>query len=133
MLTISEIRDVQTATFASLYDLYQSAFISIERRSYDGLMRELLEESQFHSLVFHKENEFVGFLNYWCFDQFWYIEHFAVEANLRNQQFGTEAMKLFLELTSLPVLFEVEMPENDFAKRRIRFYERLGFSVLSNK
>lgn len=133
MLDVSEIRDVHSPIFGRMYDLYQSAFVSVERRTYDGLVKEILDEPLFHSLVFLKDEKFVGFLNYWNFEQFWYIEHFAVDADFRNQQIGTEAMKLFLKSCNLPLLFEVEMPVNDFAKRRIRFYERFGFSVIDKK
>jgi ribosomal protein S18 acetylase RimI-like enzyme len=133
MLIINKIKDIHSPHFTRLYDLYQSAFASNERRTYDGLVAEMMTEPKFHSLELLKKNEWVGFLNYWVFEEFWYIEHFAVEAHCRNQQIGTQAMKLFMEVSPLPILFEVELPVNDFAKRRICFYERLGFSVLSNK
>ncbi len=42
-------------------------------------------------------------------------------------------MGILLSKMKLPVVLEVEMPNNPTAIRRIHFYERLGFSVLSHK
>jgi hypothetical protein len=41
-------------------------------------------------------------------------------------------MKSFFSQTQLPVVLEVELPNTEVAIKRIQFYERLGFSLLSN-
>ena len=45
---------------------------------------------------------------------------------------GTKAMEIFKSQVSLPIILEVEMPNNPEAIRRIHFYEGLGFNVLSH-
>jgi ribosomal protein S18 acetylase RimI-like enzyme len=113
--------------------LYIRAFPVSERRSWEGLEHELLYEKKFHPQVLLQDNQFVGFLNYWKFDEFDYIEHFAVTDQMRNKQIGTEAMEIFMKKSNLPIILEVEMPKNSLAERRIKFYERLGFLVLTNE
>ena len=38
-----------------------------------------------------------------------------------------ESMKQFMALCDAPVVLEVEMPTEEMSKRRIGFYERLGY------
>ena len=39
-------------------------------------------------------------------------------------------VSLYLKKKRLPIVFEVEKPENEVAKRRIALYERLGCHLL---
>jgi ribosomal protein S18 acetylase RimI-like enzyme len=78
-----------------------------------------------------------------------YIEHFAIDPSFRNGQLGSSVLNYFLT-TYCPniksksreeypepklVVLEVERPINpssdELSARRIRFYERLGFSLLN--
>ena len=58
-----------------------------------------------------------------------YVEHFAIDPAARNGGIGAEAMKQFLVFCGTPVVLEVEMPTDEMSKRRIGFYERLGFKL----
>ena len=130
MLNIQCINSVSDPLYTKLFNLYTRAFPVSERRSWSGLEHELIYEKKFHPNVLLQNDEFVGLLNYWTFEQFFYIEHFAVNEQMRNSHIGTEAMEIFMKQTHLPIVLEVEMPKNPLAERRIKFYERLGFSVL---
>jgi len=132
MLNFYRINSVSDPLFEKLYNLYATAFSPSERRSWSALEHELSYEKRFHVHALLKNDHFVGFFNYWVFERFYYIEHFAVTSKLRDQQIGSEAMGIFKNQVKLPILFEVEMPNDPMAVRRIRFYERLGFSVLSH-
>jgi len=132
MLSFHRINSVSDPFFANLFNLYALVFPSAERRSWAGLEYELNYEKRFYAHAILKDEKFVGLLNYWVFDRFYYIEHFAMTPNARGQHIGTEAMEMFKSLTKLPIVFEVEMPTNSTSIRRIQFYERLGFTVLSH-
>jgi RimJ/RimL family protein N-acetyltransferase len=56
-----------------------------------------------------------------------YVEHFAIDETARNGGFGAVAMKQFIEQATHPVVLEVELPTDELSRRRIGFYERLGF------
>ncbi|MFZ4724299.1 MAG: GNAT family N-acetyltransferase [Paludibacter sp.] len=132
MLNFHRISNVSEPFFEKMYNLYIRAFPLKERRSWDGLEHELLYEKKFNSHALLQNNQFVGFFNYWTFDRFIYIEHFAIVDNMRNQNIGSEVIGIFKENANLPIILEVELPNNPLAIRRIEFYKRLGFSVLSN-
>jgi ribosomal protein S18 acetylase RimI-like enzyme len=133
MLNFYRISCVNDPLFANFYNLYTLAFTPENRRSRDGLEYELTNEKCFcaHALV--QNDKFVGFFNYWTFDRFYYIEHIAVVPSMRGKNIGTQAMEIFKSQTKLPVVLEVEMPTNTPTIRRIHFYEKLGFSVISHK
>jgi len=132
MLNFHRINSVSDPFFDSLFNLYALAFPPAERRSWGSLEYELMYEKRFYAYALILDDKYVGFINYWIFDQFFYIEHFAVVPYLRGKHIGTEAMQMILSQTKLPVILEVEMPNNTNSIRRIKFYERLGFTVLSH-
>lgn len=106
---------------------YEASFPVAERRDFE-LVRALVKESPFFTMYALLRGEaYVGFITAWRFDSFVYIEHFAIEQTARNGGIGAEAMGQFLAFTSLPVVLEVELPQEELSRRRIRFYERLGF------
>jgi len=132
MLNFHRINSVNNQFFSNLFNLYTLAFPPLERRTWAGLEYELNYEKRFCSHALIQNGVFVGLFNYWTFDRFIYIEHFAIIPKLRNQGIGSEAMNIFMNQTKLPIVIEVEMPNNITASRRILFYEKLGFSIVSH-
>lgn len=73
-----------------------------------------------------------GFMTLWRFDdRTAYIEHFATRPELRGSGLGAQAMSLLADIVGDALLvIEVERPDDGpMASRRIRFYERCGFSL----
>ena len=68
----------------------------------------------------------LGLLTAWSFEEFIYIEHFAIAPTLRSQGYGTEALRTFIKEQRKPIILEAEPPTDDITRRRIRFYERSG-------
>jgi GNAT superfamily N-acetyltransferase len=131
-----EFRKVENSAdplFVKMFELYQRAFPAVERRTLSSLEGVLEHDKRFVMAVLLKDGEFVGFFNYWLFESFIYTEHFAVNQKLRGQNIGSEVIKTFFINTNLPVIFEVETPENELAIRRIAFYERLDCKLLPHK
>ena len=91
------------------------------------------EKTAFHPCAIVEDEHPVGLLYWWQFNDFRYIEHFAVSQELRGRRIGERALQFFVSQSLLPVLLEVECPEerNPFALRRIAFYERNGFRVVN--
>ena len=132
MLNFHKINTVNNQFFSNLFNLYTLAFPPLERRTWAGLEYELNYEKRFCANALIQEGMFVGLFNYWTFDRFYYIEHLAIVPKLRSQGIGSEAMDIFMDQTKLPIVLEVEMPNNIAASRRILFYEKLGFSIVSH-
>lgn len=133
MITL-RTRDINKADYPAFLSLYEEAFPADERRPYDS-PRDLgsfldLKRGRFRCLVAQTpEGEFLGFLTYWKFGDFIYIEHFATVARARGHGIGAKMIDDFLCMHETPVLIEVEKPDNDMARRRIAFYERHGFRL----
>ena len=71
----------------------------------------------------------LGLLTTWHFEDFIYIEHFAIDPTLRSQGYGSEALKAFIHEHGKPIVLEAEPPTDAFSIRRIRFYERIGLTL----
>lgn len=125
--------------------LYIEAFPVDERRSKESII-ELLKEDYFEFIPIFIAEEFVGFATLWIFENFAYIEHFAIDPKKRNMGIGFDFIKILqgkvMENSKLTFTFpskkitnialEVEKPDNEIAKRRVQFYERLDFKILDN-
>ncbi|MDP4240196.1 MAG: GNAT family N-acetyltransferase [Bacteroidota bacterium] len=132
MLNFHRINSVNDPYFSKLFNLYTLAFPPSERRSWAAMEYELSYEKRFYAHALIQDDLFVGLFNYWTFDRFFYIEHLAVSPKLRSRGIGSEAMKVFMSQVKLPVVLEVELPNDMVASRRLHFYERLGFTILSH-
>ncbi len=132
MISLHKIENVYDPNFEEVYDLYNSAFPSYQRRTWAGSETVFNKKPAFNCFSVKSEGEFVGLLNYWKFEKFVYVEHFAIHPDFRNRGIGTTVMKEFLATTELPVVVETETPRSLVASQRIHFYERLGFYMTTN-
>ena len=112
--------------------LWISSFPHNERRDGDKQQTMAAMVTTFHPCTLIEDEQPVGLLYWWSFPRFRYIEHFAVAPALRGRRIGERALQHFLEQSPLPVLLEVECPDErePLTLRRIAFYERNGFHLL---
>lgn len=116
----------------SIETLYNTAFPSAERRKF-AYVETLLENPQvrFSILAATENGKLAGFLSYWEFDTFRYIEHFAVEPDKRGEGIGSEILTHFIDdCGKTPIILEVECPDDSAtARRRVDFYMRHSFII----
>jgi ribosomal protein S18 acetylase RimI-like enzyme len=114
--------------FHDLWELYESAFPPDERRDEE---RQALafKKKEFTMFAALDEKKFVGLLSAWEFAGFVFMEHFAVREQLRSRGFGTQIIRTYLSGCRKKVILEVERPDNELRKRRVAFYERIGFTL----
>lgn len=114
---------------AEMERVYMSSFPVEERRAWEQIVD--FSSRLRHPLTFTLitiAGRPVGFLTWWRFKGFRYVEHFAVEESMRGRGIGELALGVFVERDRSPVVLEVEPAERGaLARRRIRFYERCGF------
>ena len=132
MITFHRILSVADSHFSSMAMLYKSAFPPEQRRNLDKLEHEMLTSKYFRVHALLMNDQFVGFFNYWIFDTFYFVEHFAIKPELRGKKLGSKVLNTFKEDIALPVILEVEMPTSAVAARRIEFYEKAGFHIVLN-
>ncbi len=110
----------------SMYDLMEEAFPEEERRKYEK-HKQLYENGCFE--IFGKKDEtgkVIAVMSIWNLEDVRYAEHLAVDPCLRGQKIGENLLQWVLKKNDLPLVLEVELPENEIAKRRIGFYQRQG-------
>lgn len=132
MINYFKIENVYDPNFEEVYDLYTNSFPTYSRRTWAGLEALFNKKPSFQSIAVKQNSDFVGLIHFWQFEKFLFIEHFAIHPDFRNNGLGSKIMKEFIAKTELPVVIETETPHSQIASRRIHFYERIGFYLISN-
>lgn len=127
-----EFRELDVKDYPWFLKLYNETFPEDERRLYRdadhvaGFVKE--KGGKFHAFAYDDGGEdYLGFMTYWTFRGYVYIEHFAVSPEHRGRNVGTKMLNHLFKTVSPDVLIEVEEPTDDEKRRRIAFYERNGF------
>lgn len=123
------VKDFSDPLLDKVEKTYNDSFPEAERRVF-FLVKELVkEEPRFTVYTLFRNGAYAGFITAWQFESFAYVEHFAIDESARNGGIGAEAMRQFMALCDVPVILEVEIPSEEMSKRRIGFYERLGYAL----
>lgn len=112
------------AIWSEFYNLYQVSFPSDERRSEQDLI-SMFDSPIFHPCIISLQNQFIGLFNYWDFETFFYIEHFAIISKLRDNGIGKMVMNNFQ--VDKTVILECEIPADETSERRMNFYKNIDF------
>ena len=123
MITFTNLADSDHSHFAQ--DLFEEAFPEQERPPFSSLRHR--DAGKFHFLVAENGDDPVGILTYWTFDELVYVEHFAIDEDLRNQGLGKAVFLNFLSQQHDQVVLEIELPNNEEADHRLEFYASMGF------
>ncbi len=122
---------IQSGSHRHLQDLlglYLESFTNEERRTTSDLLRMLNVQEMYFTAVMVGE-VVVGFVVYWKFSQFRYIEHLAIYPEYRRKGFGAAVLQ-HLQREGKPLLLEVEIPQDVLSTQRVDFYSRAGFNAL---
>ncbi|MFD2934290.1 GNAT family N-acetyltransferase [Spirosoma flavum] len=109
---------------------YEGSFPPDERRNFNDLL-QLLPCPEMHLCALIDQDHLVGFIIYWQWADAVFVEHFAIDPEQRGKQFGQRALNQLLRRESPYFILEVERPEDEISRSRIRFYERQGFYLNS--
>ncbi|MCD7839340.1 MAG: GNAT family N-acetyltransferase, partial [Erysipelotrichaceae bacterium] len=99
-------------------------------REYDW-MKEIYEQKKFKIYGYLQEEQLLGVITLWEFDEFHYIEHFAVDESYRGQGIGSKIIEDMKLLSDKPLVLEVEEIVDNITQKRVHFYEKHDF-VLSS-
>lgn len=119
-----------TAGFSLVERLLTEAFPEDERRPLDAFRRLADHDGRFSVILLSDGAVTAGFITVWDFDDFRYVEHFAILPEMRCHRYGARALETLLASDRRPVVLEVEMPEDELTARRVGFYTRSGFAML---
>lgn len=117
--------------FAYLCKIIEDSFPKEEYRPFEELKSIWMHNANFTAKTIVYKGERIGIITSWNFDQFIYIEHFAISEFNRGNGCGGDALDAFTAQCTKPIILECEIPVTNIAQRRISFYERHGFSLWS--
>lgn len=121
--------NIQEEEFKRVYAIMEASFPASERRTYYGQAKLLANPHYRLMTKKDQEGRLLAFLAAWIFPEFRFVEHLATEPSARGGGLGKLLVSEFLAQSDTPVLLEVELPDTEWAQRRIRFYQRLGFQL----
>jgi hypothetical protein len=108
--------------------LYRESFPPEERRDEFQLRKIATVPEMNFSAILNKQ-ELLGFIIFWDFGTFRFVEHFAIFPRFRGKNTGANALNLLINNES-KLLLETEKPFDEVSERRIKFYTRNGFHIL---
>ncbi len=129
MLRSVRMMSAEDSSFRELWSLYQDSFPVEEQRPFLWQKEAMLREETFYCLRLEDEKGLAGLLFYWQFPACLYLEHFAIASARRGQGLGHAALSL-LHGKGKPVILEIEPVADALTRRRLSFYESLGYVRL---
>lgn len=122
------LKRLEDNDFDKVYTLMDMSFPDDEHRSYVE-QKKLLNNSKYIIYVMpdDENNDIKAFITVYRFEDFAFVEHFAVNPKYRNQGIGSLILKELKKILKCRICLEVELPKTENAKKRISFYERNGF------
>ncbi len=130
MIELHRICSAEDSRVAELEKLYEEAFPEAERRDISQWKEMIVSCPRMHLNAVEEGGQLAGLLVYWDFGDFYYVEHLAVYARMRNRKIGQQVLAYIGENLSGVCLLEVEPPLTDLSVRRINYYRRNGYEVL---
>jgi len=127
---MKDIRDTKSLP-GFMEQLYLNSFPPEERRDWSQILRMTSDRHHpLHLMLITFSGKPAGLLTWWNFGDFRYVEHFAVNPEMRGNGIGKKAIEAFVRGSRSAVVLEVE-PEatGEMARRRIGFYKRCGFTL----
>ncbi len=125
------LEELQTRKKISrIFFAYEKTFPADERRDKEQFLA-LLENPDCFIFGVRNEENLVGYVILWEFETFHFLEHFEVFEEFRNLKLGTEILTILKEKFGNIVLESEPASFNEMSERRINFYLRNGFTILS--
>ena len=114
-----------------LWDIYRHSFPDVEQRTLAD-HKAALHNQDFHCRALVENDTVQGLLLFWDFEHVGsglrYIEHFALAPAARSGGRGSRVLRAFAqERPELLLMLEIDPLDTDIARRRLQFYERLGY------
>ncbi|SHG12513.1 GNAT family N-acetyltransferase [Pedobacter caeni] len=130
-MQFQRITSVNDPALTFIKTLYEDAFPPHERRDWVSLLGLVPDTEEMHLDLVYAAEQYIGLITWWEIEGCCFIEHFAIDAALRGQNYGARVLNHYKEQIPGTIILEVEHPEDSFAVRRIAFYERLGYHILT--
>jgi len=112
--------------FSDFWSLYESSFPEVEKRGLSA-QEGLFGNGSYRLDAFYDGDRFIGFLSYWEFEGYVYLEHFAISELLRGKGNGKRVLGSLIRQTDKVIILEIDPIVDEVSQNRLHFYESLGF------
>lgn len=120
---------LESKFFSDAFSLYESSFPEDERRTLAQLQK-CFTNTNYRMNAYFLSDTFVGFVEYWIFKSFIYVEHIAVRPDYQRKSIGKQMMKNIISLNA-PIFLEIELLIDEITKQRYEFYKNLNFEIIN--
>lgn len=131
-MELKQIYTTDTQYYSFTERLLTESFPANEYRDLCDFCKYTDSNPLFHNNIIYEKEKLLGFITYWDFPHFIYVEHFAIDKAFRGRGYGAFSLYLLKKVISKPIVLEVELPINSQSIRRIKFYKRQGFTLWNN-
>lgn len=108
--------------------IYSVSFPVFEQRT-KGQQQLAFASSQYHLDGYWDEDELIGFIAYWAFDRYIYVEHFAIKPGIRGCGYGGQILVDVKQRIGKRILLEIDPVTDEVSAARLHFYELHGFAL----
>jgi len=130
-MTIRHLKNKNDLFFNSAWELYLESFPLEERRTLDEQIK-LLDEKDYRMLCYIDNDILLSIVFYWKISSYTYLEHFAVNSNLRGKSYGSKILENFIK-DNKNIVLEIEEISDDISKKRLKFYKKFEFQLNEHK
>jgi len=117
--------------FEIAWQLYLDSFPEIERRTLEE-QEEILTDKNFKMTCYVEDDVLISIVFYWKISSYTFLEHFAVNSELRGQSFGSKILQKFIN-DKKNIVLEIEPIVDEITQKRLKFYKKFGFVVNSHE
>ena len=114
---------------SKIFSRYEKTFPEDERRSKEQFL-DLAENPDVFVFLIKNEDETIGYCVIWELNDFYFLEHFEVFEEFRNQKFGEKILESLQEKFEKMILETEPDSLSEIAARRLQFYQRNGFEIV---
>ena len=114
---------------SKIFSRYEKTFPGDERRSKEQFL-DLAENPDVFVFLIKNEDETIGYCVIWELSNFYFLEHFEVFEEFRNQKFGEKILESLQEKFEKMILETEPDSLSEIAARRLQFYQRNGFEIV---
>ena len=125
------IENKKNKYFEKAWKLYLDSFPEIERRTLEE-QEEILTDKNFKMTCYMEDEVLISIVFYWKISSYTFLEHFAVNSQLRGQSFGSKILQKFIN-DKKNIVLEIEPIVDEITQKRLKFYKKFGFVVNSHE
>lgn len=127
-MEIVRLTTVDAVLYKAFREIYDISFPIFEQRT-EQQQTDAFADSRYHLDCYtgNEPGRLQGFIAYWRFENYTYVEHFAIHPDERGKGLGGQILSNLIEQESGRVLLEIDPVVDEISAARLRFYQSYGF------